>query len=84
MGYEVWNPVREIRKDTPWIDAITICCYNLKKCEYVYFQPDWWLSEGAKVEFSEAAKYDKKLLNSGYKIISIYNYLSTFEKSINN
>jgi len=74
-GYQVYNPAR-ISKETDYIDAMFICIENMKKCDYVYFMPDWWLSDDARLEFCEAAKTGKKLLNMGYKVRAIYEILT--------
>jgi hypothetical protein len=75
MGYEVYNPVREIDKKTSWDDALVICLSELSYCDYIYFQPDWWLSKGSKMEMEEAVTLKIDMLNDGYKIKSVYKFI---------
>jgi hypothetical protein len=80
MGYEVYNPVREIDKKTSWKGAMEICTTELMYCEYIYFQFDWWISKGSIHEMIKASLRNKKLLNDGYKIKAFYNIIREFDK----
>lgn len=72
MGYDVYNPVREIDKNMNWFDAVNKCILNLRQCDYIYFQFDWWLSKGSRIEMIKAEKYNIPILNDGYKIKGVY------------
>jgi hypothetical protein len=74
-GYQVYNPATMISKKTEYSEAMTICIKNLNNCEYVYFQPDWWISIGARIEFEVAAKAGKTLLNHSYKTRGIFEFM---------
>lgn len=64
-GYQVVNPTKLCNENWSWIRCMIVCLWNLAKCRYVYFMPNYTYSRGAKIEFKVA-----KLLN---KII----YLNT-------
>jgi hypothetical protein len=78
MGYEVYNPVREIDKKTSWDDALVICLSELSYCDYIYFQFDWINSTGCSKEMIEAARLDIELLNDGNYIVKIYKHLKKY------
>jgi hypothetical protein len=81
-GYEPWNPVRQIPKDMIHANAMQICLDNLRDCEYVFFQPGYIDSYGAMKEFKLAAKLDKKHLNEGSKIKSVYSIAKYIMKTL--
>lgn len=57
-GYQVVNPTKLCNKNWSWIRCMIVCLWNLAKCRYVYFLPNYTYSRGAKIEFKVA-----KLLN---------------------
>lgn len=57
-GYQVVNPTKLCNKNWSWIRCMIVCLWNLAKCRYVYFLPNYTYSQGAKIEFKVA-----KLLN---------------------
>lgn len=72
MGYEVYNPVRDIDKKTSWDDALVICLSELSYCDYIYFQFDWNKSKGSCEEMKKAAELGIELLNDGVFISKIF------------
>jgi hypothetical protein len=78
-GYDVWNPIREIDRKTPYDEALMICLENLCKCDYICFQFDWLWSDEAKIEFNAAAKRNKKLISSGLYTKKFYQFLQEKE-----
>lgn len=57
-GYQVINPTKLCNKNWSWIRCMIVCLWNLAKCRYVYFLPNYTYSRGAKIEFKVS-----KLLN---------------------
>jgi len=65
FGYTVWNPIRQLDRKLPYDDLLMTCLEHLHQQDYICFQFDWLWSDEARIEFSEAAKRDKKLIGSG-------------------
>lgn len=57
-GYQVVNPTKLCNKNWSWIRCMIVCLWNLAKCRYVYFLPNYVYSRGATIELKAA-----KLLN---------------------
>jgi hypothetical protein len=57
-GYQVVNPTKLCNKKWSWIRCMIVCLWNLAKCRYVYFLPNYVYSRGATIELKAA-----KLLN---------------------
>ena len=53
-GYEVVNPCEITPADAEWQAAMRICIKALVQCDSICLLPDWYLSDGAKVERSLA------------------------------
>jgi hypothetical protein len=55
-GYYVLNPCDLIAADCEWEEAMRISVMALSSAHYIYLLPDWWQSEGAKLERALALK----------------------------
>lgn len=55
MGCQVINPI-EVVKDfkTPWNKAMRMCIAELVFCDAIVLLPDWFASQGAKIEWDIA------------------------------
>ena len=49
-GYDVVNPTRLCNKEWGWWRCMAFCLWNLTKCKYVYFMPNYVYSKGARIE----------------------------------
>lgn len=67
-GYDVFNPTKEIPWDATWGEAMKICLPELKKCDSVYFQNDFYKSAGSRIEFDEAIREQKEIFLKHGKI----------------
>lgn len=52
LGFEAVNPI-EVVKDwnTPWNKAMRVCIKALMDCDAIVLLPDWFSSNGAKIEW---------------------------------
>jgi hypothetical protein len=50
QGYEVVNPIRLCNKEWGWWRCMAVCLWNLFKCKYAYFMPNYVDSKGARIE----------------------------------
>lgn len=62
LGYEVVNPTRICKKDWCWLLCMTVCLWNLMKCDTVYFMKNYTESKGAKIEHWLAEKLKKEII----------------------
>jgi hypothetical protein len=63
LAFHVWNPTRQIHKDTMWDDALRICLENLHDQDYIFLIPGFRKSGGAMVERYEAIKQNKRFVS---------------------
>lgn len=49
-GYEVVNPIKLCKKEWGWWRCMAVCLWNLRKCDSVYFMPNYVYSKGARIE----------------------------------
>ena len=61
-GYEVINPVLLVPADAAWRPAMRICLAALLNVDAVALQPDWYMSEGAKLEYMVATALKLKMI----------------------
>jgi hypothetical protein len=71
-GFDVWNPVSNVPANASWGNAMQICLDALNRCELVYFHKDWKDSRGARIEFRQAAKMGKVIINNNRRISEEY------------
>lgn len=64
MGYDTWNPIDNVKKNTTWGLAMDICLKGMKECQLVYFMFDFRWSRGSRIEFMAAA--DKGLVITNF------------------
>lgn len=62
-GYEVVNPVTLVPAETSWKEAMRICLRELLSVDAVAVQPDWYDSEGARVEYMVANALKLKMIH---------------------
>lgn len=62
-GYEVVNPVTLVPEDSSWTDAMRECLRVLLTVDAVAVQPDWYDSEGARVEYMVANALKLKMIH---------------------
>ena len=63
FGYEVVNPVTLVPEETTHPDAMRKCLQELLKVDAVAVQPDWYDSEGARVEYMVANALRLKMIH---------------------
>lgn len=61
-GYEVINPLTLVPEHAEWNPAMRICLAKLLTVDAVALQPDWYLSEGAKLEYMVASALQLKMI----------------------
>ena len=61
-GYEVVNPITLVPEDATWQQAMRICLAQLLTVDAVALQEDWYLSEGAKLEYMVATALRLKMI----------------------
>lgn len=49
-GYDVVNPTKLCNKEWGWWRCMAVCLWNLFKCKYAYFMPNYVYSKGARIE----------------------------------
>ncbi|MDO9255436.1 MAG: DUF4406 domain-containing protein [Bacteroidales bacterium] len=62
-GYEVVNPTVLVPEATTWQEAMRICLRELLSVDAVAVQPDWYDSEGARVEYMVANALKLKMIH---------------------
>ena len=60
-GYEVVNPIKLCKKNGAGGVVWLFCLWNLFKCKYVYFMPNYVYSNGARIELFFAKLLRKKI-----------------------
>ena len=48
--YEVINPTKLCKREWGWWRCMVVCLWNLTKCKYTYFMPNYVYSKGARIE----------------------------------
>ena len=71
---QIYNPIKEIGKDTDWKKALDICLKELEKCDAIILQHNWKHSAGARHEFTKANKLKLQIF---YDSPNDYRFLST-------
>lgn len=71
LGYRVINPVRFVKPDANWNDAMRICLMRMHKADVVYMQFGWETSDGAMVELFIALVTNKPVIFEGEAPASI-------------
>lgn len=52
LGFEVVNPIELVNDfDTTWNKAMRMCIAGLVQCDAIVLLPDWFSSNGAKIEW---------------------------------
>lgn len=62
QGHQVWNPMDNVPLGISRGDEMKICIRALLEQDAIYVQPDWWNSEGAKVEYMVAHAIGLKMI----------------------
>lgn len=64
-GYSVMNPAwLGDYKDFTWIDYMMVSGAMQRRCEAVYFLPDWSQSKGSTIELKRAITSEQKIFFS--------------------
>lgn len=59
-GWEVVNPTKLVSPETSWSDSMRECLKSLLTVDAIAIQPDWYQSEGAKIEYMVASALQLK------------------------
>jgi len=62
-GISCINPMKIVKKNTEWINAMKICISELVKCNYIYFFSDWIDSKGSRLEYNISKNLNIKILH---------------------
>ena len=83
-GHSVMNPAQLIvYKDFTWFDYMMVSGAMQRRCEAVYFLPDWSQSKGATIELKRAIASEQKIFFFTKRFI-IYNPLKQPRNSVTN
>ncbi len=64
-GYSVMNPAQlVVYTDFTWFDYMLVSGAMQRRCEAVYFLPDWSQSKGAIIELKRAIASEQKIFFS--------------------
>jgi len=65
LGYDIYNPVELIDKETSYSDAMDRCYVLVYYCQEIFTMPGWSKSKGAVKERNYALDLNKKII--GFK-----------------
>jgi hypothetical protein len=64
MGYNVFNPMREVPRDASWSESMKICIPGLVTCTHIHaLDQDWYRSAGAQIEMMVAEVMGIQMIN---------------------
>lgn len=66
---EVVNPFDFCRKGEPWEQAMRKCIARLTECDYIHFLPNFYMSEGARLEMTNAEKFKMGICNDILELV---------------
>lgn len=66
---EVVNPFDFCRKGEPWEQAMRKRIARLTECDYIHFLPNFYMSEGARLEMTNAEKFKMGICNDILELV---------------